>query len=102
MGTSAELAGMSTSSNTLSELGATMSATLGQLRGDVEMTRGAWAGAAQVAFQKVMTDWDTNSAKLNDALKEIGEMLGGNTTAYRTSEQNGEQALLGLGGTVNI
>lgn len=102
MGTSAELAGMGGSSLNLSELGTAMNATLGQLRSDVEMTQSAWAGAAQVAFRKVMADWDAGSVKLNSALNEIGELLGQNTTGYRTSEQQNEQALLGLGGTLDI
>ncbi|GAA4408384.1 WXG100 family type VII secretion target [Tsukamurella soli] len=99
MGTSAELAGMAASAGALSELGSAMNGTLGQLRNDVEMTRSAWTGAAQGAFQAVMADWDQNSAKLNNALNDIGEMLGANTTGYQTSEDDNQSTIAALGGS---
>ncbi len=98
MGTSAELAGMGGSAAALSELGSAMNGTLAQLRNDVEMTRSAWVGMAQVAFQRVMAEWDENSVRLNATLNDIGEMLGQNTRGYQHREDDNRATLAAVSG----
>ncbi|MDF0531749.1 WXG100 family type VII secretion target [Tsukamurella sp. 8F] len=99
MTTSAELAAMAASASALSDTGSAMNGTLGQLRNDVEMTRSAWVGLAQIAFQKVMAEWDENSIKMNTALNEIGDMLAVNTKDYQAQEDDGTSAIGGLAGS---
>ncbi|MGX9295938.1 WXG100 family type VII secretion target [Tsukamurella paurometabola] len=95
-GTRAELAAMQTGADTLDDLGAQMKTTLNQLRGDVEATQGVWAGAAQVAFLGVMARWDESAAKVNTALVDISTMLSGNTSSYRSQEDQNTSDITAL------
>ncbi|ADG79954.1 ESAT-6-like protein OS=Tsukamurella paurometabola (strain ATCC 8368 / DSM / CCUG 35730 / CIP 100753 / JCM 10117 / KCTC 9821 / NBRC 16120 / NCIMB 702349/ NCTC 13040) OX=521096 GN=Tpau_3370 PE=3 SV=1 [Tsukamurella paurometabola] len=102
MGTSAELAEMKAGADSLEELGAQMNSVLAQLRSDVEMTRSAWVGTAQIAFNTVMTRWDENTMKLNTAINDISSMLAGNTVSYNTTEAESEQDLNSIGATLSL
>ncbi|OLL74099.1 Conserved hypothetical CFP-10-like protein [Pseudonocardia sp. Ae168_Ps1] len=68
------------------EVSTAVDGELDGLRSRLEATRGRWAGAAATAFTALMAEWDTEATRLNAALADIAEQLGGTATAYRRIE----------------
>lgn len=68
------------------EVSEAVNGELGGLRSRLEATRGQWAGAAATAFTALMAEWDAEAKRLNTALADIAEQLGGTATAYQRVE----------------
>lgn len=68
------------------EVSAAVNGELSGLRSRLEATRGQWAGAAATAFTVLMAEWDGEAKRLNAALADIAEQLGGTATAYQRVE----------------
>lgn len=68
------------------EVSEAVNGELGGLRSRLEATRGQWTGAAATAFTALMAEWDTEAKRLNVALADIAEQLGGTAAAYQQVE----------------
>ncbi|MDU0290688.1 WXG100 family type VII secretion target [Saccharothrix longispora] len=65
-------------------------ATLNQLRNTIDAVSGAWRGSAADAFKNLMDRFNTDAAKLQEALVSIAEQISGATQTYVQQEE--EQA----------
>jgi WXG100 family type VII secretion target len=63
---------------------------LSALRVKLDPLAGAWRGAASLEFRKLMERWDTDARLLSEALRSIGEAIGGSARTYH--QQEDEQA----------
>lgn len=66
------------------------------VRNRCEDSRASWEGSAQAAFQKLMTDYDEASRKLQDALTETADRIRANGKGYDAAEQENQQRLQGI------
>jgi WXG100 family type VII secretion target len=48
----------------------------------------SWTGAGATAFANVMSQWDTEAAKLLDALQDIADSLDSSAAAQAEEDQN--------------
>lgn len=77
----------------VNKVNSNLSAELKKLRGNMEQTAGAWEGGAATAFRQLMERFDTNAAKLNDALADIGELLKTAGSGYEAQEEEHSQSI---------
>lgn len=63
-------------------------ATLKQVWDQVMSLQGQWTGAAATAFNNLMTRFDGDAKKLNQALEAIAEQLGAAGGTYQEQEQS--------------
>lgn len=68
-------------------------ANLASLRNQMGPLAGAWQGQAATAFQALMARWDTDARSLNEALRGIGEAIGGTGANYAQAEEQHSQSL---------
>ena len=54
---------------------------------------GAWQGRAATAFHQLMERWNTDAAKLNQALEGIGSAILGSGRSYEQAEQSHAQSM---------
>lgn len=67
---------------------------LGSVRGSVEQLSGSvWRGSAQARFQSVMTEWQLQSRKLNEALAGIAETIRANRSSFDATDQEAVGAI---------
>ena len=57
------------------------------LRGRLVPLSAAWRGDAATAFAGLMNRWDADARSLNEALRGIGEALGGTGAGYQAQEE---------------
>ena len=93
--TSAET--MQAASTHIADVNASVTGTLSSLRSTAEGSRASWEGAAATAFTGLMTRWDEDSRKLNQALAEISELIAQNATNYTVTDTSGVDALKSAG-----
>jgi WXG100 family type VII secretion target len=63
-------------------------ATLKQVWDQVMSLQGQWTGSAATAFTNMMTRFDGDAKKLNQALEAIAEQLGAAGGTYQEQEQS--------------
>ncbi|WHT18881.1 WXG100 family type VII secretion target [Crossiella sp. CA-258035] len=63
------------------------------LRSGLEPLQSAWKGTASTAFNKLLTDWGTETEKLNAALQAIGEQLKKSAGDYVAQEEEHAQSM---------
>ncbi|UQS22402.1 WXG100 family type VII secretion target [Amycolatopsis thermalba] len=80
----------------MSEAKLAMDQNLMQLANNIAATQAGWTGPAAKVFQEVMDAFAQKSAKLNDALEHIGEMLKSSGVQYEVQDQEVNQQLSSL------
>jgi WXG100 family type VII secretion target len=73
-----------------------VSAQLSQLRQYVVGMEDWWQGIASDTFQLLMTEYDTYSTMLQNALSDIASGLNGNYVNYANSEQANLKSISGI------
>ncbi|HTK65232.1 MAG TPA: WXG100 family type VII secretion target [Pseudonocardia sp.] len=73
-----------------------MDSNLKQLQSAIEATQPGWQGSAAGVFNQVMEAFNEKSAKLNQALQDISDMLQKSGVQYDTQEQNVHSQLSSL------
>jgi early secretory antigenic target protein ESAT-6 len=63
-------------------------ATLAQLASQVAPLGSDWAGVAQVRFQQLWMEWQTNARGLQEALNGIAQLMGQAAANYESTEQS--------------
>ena len=58
-----------------------------------------WCGAAQARFTQIMTEWQQQSAKLNNALAGISETMRTNSSSFDAADQDSAALITRAGGT---
>lgn len=81
------VAEMQAGANHVYEVNDSVQSQLAALRNQIAPLAGAWKGQASVAFQTLMTRWDQDAAKLNQALRAIGEQIQGSGQVYAVREE---------------
>ena len=56
------------------------------LRNDLSTISSSWQGAASTQFQSLMTQWDENVAKVNQALQDLADNLSATDSSMRDNE----------------
>jgi WXG100 family type VII secretion target len=79
---------------------AQIDAILTQIKTYVVNLEGVWQGIAQDQFQALMTDFDTFSRMMHDALTGIASGLHGNYVNYTESEQTNINNLVQVNGQI--
>jgi WXG100 family type VII secretion target len=59
---------------------------LAALRGQIGPLAGAWTGDAARTFVELMARWDADAKALSEALRGIGESIGGSAQLYQGQE----------------
>ena len=57
-----------------------------RLRNDLSTISSSWQGAASTQFQSLMTQWDENVAKVNQALQDLADNLSATDSSMRDNE----------------
>ena len=71
-------------------------ADLANLRARLVPLAGAWRGEAATAFAGLMSRWDADARALSEALRAIGESIGGSASSYAAMEQQHLDNLSGI------
>jgi WXG100 family type VII secretion target len=77
-------------------------AQLRALSGMVAGTAGFWRGDTQRTFTALMERWNSDAARLTDALGAIAGALAQTGTAYATTEESSASALRSSGSGLNL
>ncbi len=59
---------------------------LTRIRSLVDSTTADWQGSAQQAFGTLMTSWDSDTRKLNEALRQISETLHASAVKFQAGQ----------------
>jgi WXG100 family type VII secretion target len=70
--------------------------TLRGVRSTVEGLQGIWAGAAATAFTTLMSRFDEDALKLQEALRSIADQVDGSAAAYARQEEEAAQLSSGI------
>jgi ESAT-6 family protein len=71
-------------------------AALRSLRSQLEPLASAWQGVAATAFQNLMTRFDEDARKIQEALGQIGTSLDASFTTYQQQEEEQQQSMSGI------
>ncbi|MGO3146146.1 MAG: WXG100 family type VII secretion target [Leucobacter sp.] len=66
------------------------------VRGDIEQLRAYWTGSAALSFTQLMTQWDAETAKLNNILLELHAALRGTEDDQAATEDEQKSVVAGL------
>ncbi|WP_309115133.1 WXG100 family type VII secretion target [Saccharothrix sp.] len=69
---------------------------LNQVRSTVDTVSGSWKGAAATAFNTLMTRFDEDARKLQEALRAIAEQMSGSADIYARQEEEQNQSMSSL------
>ena len=69
------------------DVDADVQADLAALRSQLVPLQGAWVGDASAAFAGLMARWDADARSLSEALRAIGEAIGGSGRTYQQQEE---------------
>lgn len=78
---------LTTAANHVGNVADQVQGQLNSLGNQLAPLAGAWRGTASTAFQNLMTRYNENSNRLNQALRGIGEQLAGAGTTYAQTEE---------------
>ncbi|NKE61929.1 WXG100 family type VII secretion target [Lentzea sp. PSKA42] len=67
--------------------------TLRQVRSSVEGVQSSWQGTAATAFQNLMTRFDEDARKVQEALMSICEQISSSSEVYKQQEAESEQSV---------
>lgn len=87
---------MAAASRHVEQVAGDVDATLRTLQGQLAPLAGAWKGTASTAFQALMTRYQENADKLNQALRGISEQLGSAGVTYATEDEAQRQSMSGI------
>ncbi len=62
---------------------------LKRLEGDLSTIGSSWQGAASVQFSSLMTQWQENAAKVNQALQDLADNLRATDSSMEANESTG-------------
>lgn len=74
---------------------------LSRLRGMVDQLANAWRGQAGVGFQNLMQRWDQDTAKLLNALDNIGELLDQSGTQHEVNDESQQAEMNRIASALN-
>lgn len=97
-----EAATMAQASSRVSDVNTQIGSELRTLFSAVEAVQAHWTGSAAASFQSLMTRWNEDSNKLNQALAQISEQIGASGTAYSASDEANTQAIRSAGSGLNL
>ncbi|CAL9673346.1 ESAT-6-like protein EsxB [Actinosynnema sp. ALI-1.44] len=69
---------------------------LNQVRNTVDGVASSWQGQAATAFQTLMTRFDEDARKLQEALRAIAEQMSGSADIYARQEEEQNQSMSSL------
>lgn len=92
---------MQAASRHVLEVNDSVQGELSRLRNQLAPLAGAWQGSASMAFQQLMERWDTDARNLNEALRGIGEQIGGSAQTYAQRDEEEQQAMSNIANTLN-
>lgn len=97
-----ETARMQAAATHVTDVTAQIGQLLSSLRAEVATAPAHFKGAAATAFQQLMAQYDTDAAKLNQALTGIAEQIGAAGRTYSSSDEAQSSALLRSGSGLNM
>ena len=65
---------------------------LKRLEGDLSTIGSSWQGAASVQFTSLMTQWQENAAKVNQALQDLADNLRATDSSMEANESETENS----------
>ena len=65
---------------------------LSRLEGDLSTIGSSWQGAASVQFTSLMTQWQENAAKVNQALQDLADNLRATDSSMEANESETENS----------
>ena len=69
---------------------------LSRLEGDLSTIGSSWQGAASVQFSSLMTQWQENAAKVNQALQDLADNLRATDSSMEANESETENSFAQL------
>ena len=69
---------------------------LKRLEGDLSTIGSSWQGAASVQFSSLMTQWQENAAKVNQALQDLADNLRATDSSMTHNESETESSFTTL------
>ena len=69
---------------------------LKRLEGDLSTIGSSWQGAASVQFSSLMTQWQENAAKVNQALQDLADNLRATDSSMEANESETENSFAQL------
>ena len=69
---------------------------LKRLEGDLSTIGSSWQGAASVQFTSLMTQWQENAAKVNQALQDLADNLRATDSSMEANESETENSFAQL------
>ena len=69
---------------------------LSRLEGDLSTIGSSWQGAASVQFTSLMTQWQENAAKVNQALQDLADNLRATDSSMEANESETENSFAQL------
>lgn len=72
-----------------------------QLASAVDAVEGAWKGAAQQAFNTLMTQYATDFKNLNETLFNIADQVSGSAKDYQAQEDQASQDISSIMSTLD-
>ena len=67
-----------------------------RLEGDLSTIGSSWQGAASVQFTSLMTQWQENAAKVNQALQDLADNLRATDSSMEANESETENSFAQL------
>ena len=67
-----------------------------RLEGDLSTIGSSWQGAASVQFSSLMTQWQENAAKVNQALQDLADNLRATDSSMEANESETENSFAQL------
>ncbi len=97
-----DAAAMEAGANHVDTVHQALAGEMNTVKGLVQNSRDSWEGAAQVAFDRVMTDYNDAMNRLNQALEEIEAGIRSNGKNFTAAEQDNESRVASIGSSLNI
>ena len=70
---------------------------LNRLHGVVDGLKGSWRGSAQMSFDSLMQNWNTQATKLREALNSIAENIRSNAKSFEGMEAHNVSSFKTIG-----
>ena len=96
---------MDTAAKRVDEVNMDINRLLGSVRDSVsQLGGGVWRGTAQVRFTQIMSEWQQQSAKLNQALEGISDTMRVNSSSFNAADEDSAQLIsrAGAGGPLQL
>ncbi|NLD85672.1 MAG: WXG100 family type VII secretion target [Actinomycetales bacterium] len=97
-GFNTQLETMDTAAKRVDDTNAEIARLLSRVQGSVSgLGAGVWQGSAQTRFTQIMTEWQEQSRKLNNALAGISETMRSNSASFDAADQDSAAMITSAG-----